>query len=127
VAVVIADLGTRFVTALAAKNTDALRALFAEEVDFRAMTPGRFWEAATPSGVVEVLYQWFEASDVVESVEHLECAGIIDRNRVDYRYRVRNPDGLHLVEQRAYFDVDGAGRICRMNTMCSGYRPIATS
>jgi hypothetical protein len=39
------DLGPRFVAALAAKDTDGLVALFASEVDFRGMTPGRFWEA----------------------------------------------------------------------------------
>ena len=37
------DLGSQFVAALAAKDTDRLVALFAPNVDFRAMTPGRFW------------------------------------------------------------------------------------
>jgi hypothetical protein len=29
------------------------------------------------------------------------------------------------VEQRAYFDVDGASRIAYMRAICSGYRPLA--
>jgi hypothetical protein len=35
---------------------------------------------------------------------------------------VRNPDGPFIVEQRAYFDVNEAGRISYMRTICSGYR-----
>jgi hypothetical protein len=42
------DLGSRFVAALAAKDTNRLVALFASEVDFRGMTPRRFWEVDTP-------------------------------------------------------------------------------
>lgn len=43
---------------------------------------------------------------------------------VDYRLRVRNPRGLHVVEQRAYFDLDGDGRIARMHVVCAGFRPV---
>jgi hypothetical protein len=43
------DLGPRFVAALAAKDTDGLVALFASEVDFRGMTPGRFGRQIPPS------------------------------------------------------------------------------
>ena len=48
----------------------------------------------------------------------------MDRHRVDYRLRVRNPRGLHAVEQRAYFDLDGDGRISRMHVVCAGFRPV---
>jgi hypothetical protein len=120
------DLGSQFVAALAAKDTDRLVALFAPNVDFRAMTPGRFWEADSPQRVVhEVLYQWYEPHDVIERVDHIEVGYVADRERVDYRFVVHSPDGLFLVEQRAYFDVDGAGRIAYMRAMCSGYRPVA--
>jgi hypothetical protein len=37
----------RFVAALASKDTAALLSMFAAEIDFRAMTPGRIWEART--------------------------------------------------------------------------------
>jgi hypothetical protein len=120
------DLGSQFVAALAAKDTDRLVALFAANVDFRAMTPGRFWEADSPQRVVdEVFYRWYEPHDVIERVDHIEVGYVADRQRVDYRFLVHSPDGLFLVEQRAYFDVDSAGRIVYMRTICSGYRPIA--
>jgi len=118
------DLGPRFVAALAVKDTDRLVALFAADVIFRGMTPGRFWEADSPHRVVhEALYQWFELEDVIESIDYVEPGHVADRERVDYRFRVRNADGPFIVEQRAYFDVGNDGRIARMHVICSGYQP----
>jgi hypothetical protein len=121
----VTDPGSAYVAALAAKDTDALVRVFAPDVTFRAMTPGRFWEATSPEQIVhEVLYQWFEPTDVVEDVEQIEAGRIVDRERIDYRLRVRNPDGVFAVEQRAYFDTDDSGRIQRMHVICAGYRPV---
>jgi hypothetical protein len=118
------DLGSQYVAALAAKDTDRLVALFASDVDFRGLTPRRFWEADSPQRVVhDVLYEWFEPKDVIERIDYVEAGQAGDRERVDYRFLVRNPDGPFIVEQRAYFDVDDAGRISYMRTLCSGYRP----
>ena len=101
------DVGSRFVAALAAKDTEALLGLFAADVAFRGLTPRRFWEAGSPSEVIErVLYQWFDPADVIEAVESVDVGRVVDRRRVDYRFRVRNADGLFAVEQRAYFDLD---------------------
>jgi ketosteroid isomerase-like protein len=119
------DVGAKYVDALAAKDTEALLDLFAADIVLRAMTPGRFWEAHSPDEAVhKVLYRWFEPSDVIESVDHVEVDQVVDRQRVDYRFRVRNDDGVFAVEQRAYFAVDDDGRIVMLNAMCSGYRPI---
>jgi hypothetical protein len=118
------DLGSRYVAALAAKDTNRLLALFVPDVIFRGMTPGRFWEADSPQRIVhEVLYQWFEPGDVIEKIERVEAGQVVDRERIDYRFRVRNADGPFIVEQRAYFDTDGAGHITRMHAICAGYRP----
>jgi ketosteroid isomerase-like protein len=119
------DAGAKYVDALAAKDTEALLDLFAPDIVLRAMTPGRFWEAHSPEEAVhKVLYQWFEPADVIESVDHLEVDQVVDRHRVDYRFRVRNADGAFAVEQRAYFALNDDGRIVMLNAMCSGYRPI---
>ena len=37
-----------------------------------------------------------------------------DRQRVVYRYRLRDPDGEYVAEQTAYFDAD-AGRITKLS------------
>jgi hypothetical protein len=121
----MSDAGARYVDALAAKDTDALLELFAADIVFRGMTPGRFWEAGSPEEVVQnVLYQWFEPTDIIEGIEHVEVGAVVDRERVDYRFRLRNQDGVFAAEQRGYFDVDGDGRISWMHVMCSGFRPI---
>jgi hypothetical protein len=121
----MSDAGARYVDALAAKDTEALLELFAADVVFRGMTPGRFWEAGSPDEVVhKVLYQWFEPSDTIEGIEHVAVGAVVDRESVDYRFRVRNADGVFVAEQRGYFDVDGDGRIARMHVMCSGFRSI---
>ena len=85
-------IGERYVEALVAKDTDALLGLFAEPVEFRGMTPNRFWEASSGAELVHaVLYQWFEPTDVVEGVDLVEVGTVVDRVRVDYRLRIRNP------------------------------------
>jgi hypothetical protein len=119
------DVGSRFVAALAAKDTEALLGIFASAVSFRGMTPGRFWEVNSPVKLVEdVLYEWFDPDDIIEAVEHIEVGKLVDRQRVVYRFRVRNDNGVHRVEQCAYFDLDDEGRVSRMNVMCSGFRPV---
>ena len=121
----MADTGERFVEALAAKDTDALLGVLSPTVDFRGMTPGRFWEASSADAVVEILYEWFEPTDVIEDVVAIDSSVVVDRHCVDYRFHVRNADGLYAVEQRAYYDRDGDGRIALMRVLCSGYRAVA--
>lgn len=117
-----ATLGAEYAQALAAKDFERLTALFAPEVDFRALTPRRFWEASSPEDVVAgVLRHWFEDSDEIEALEKLETDSVADRERVAYRFRVRNPEGLFLVEQQAYLS-GGEDRIEWMRVLCSGYR-----
>jgi hypothetical protein len=120
-----ASLGAEFATALAAKDFDRVRAMLHPEVDFRALTPRRDWEASDPETVVgSVLRQWFEDSDEIEELLKLETDAFADRERVGYRFLVRNPEGLFEVEQQVYIgEVDG--RIGWMRVVCSGFRPVA--
>jgi hypothetical protein len=119
-----ATLGAEFAQALAAKDFDRLAGLLDPGVDFRGLTPRRFWEPDGPEEIVAgVLRQWFEDEDEIEALEKLETDTVADRERVAYRFRVRNPEGLFLVEQQAYLSGSG-GRITWMRVLCSGYRPI---
>lgn len=116
-------LGARFATALSAKDSNGLLELLHPEIDFRGMTPGRTWEPGGPQEVLSVLLDnWFDDSDQIEGVERIESDAFADRQRVEYRFRVRNPDGLFLVEQTAYLS-DREGQIDWMRVLCSGYRP----
>jgi hypothetical protein len=116
-------LGGQFARALAVKDRDALAALLHPEIDFRGMTPSRDWEAGDPEAVIGVvLGQWFEDKDEIEELEGLETDAVADRERVGYRFRVRNPEGGFLVEQQAYL-AERDGRIGWMRVVCSGFRP----
>ena len=116
--------GTEFARALAEKDFERIRALMDPQIDFRAMTPRRVWEAGTPDELIgTVLRQWFEDSDDIEALERLDADAFADRARVGYRFRVRNQDGEFLVEQQAYLEVRD-GRISWMRVLCSGYRPV---
>jgi hypothetical protein len=116
-------LGAVFARALAAKEFDRVEALLHPEIDFRGLTPRRNWEAGDPGTVVaDVLRQWFEDSDEIESLDQLETDVVGDRERVGYRFSVRNPDGDFVVEQQAYL-AERDGQIGWMRVVCSGFRP----
>jgi hypothetical protein len=117
------SLAGAFGRAVADKDHDRVRDLLHPQVDFRAMTPRRIWEADGPDDVVTALDTWFEDSDVIEDIEVLETDAFADRERVGYRFRIRNGDGPHVVEQQAYLgELDG--QIGWLRIMCSRYRPI---
>jgi hypothetical protein len=117
-------LGARFATALSTKDFATVRELLHPEVDFRGMTPSRFWEASDPETVIsEILELWFEPSDEIRSLDSLETDGFADRERTGWRFSVTNPDGDFVVEQQAYVGVSD-GKIAWMRVMCSGFRPV---
>jgi hypothetical protein len=118
-------IGAEFAHALAAKDRERMLALLDPEIDFRALTPNRFWEAGDRDTVIAVLLaSWFEDKDEIESLEALETDAVCDRQRVGYRFAVTNPDGDHVVEQQAFLSVRD-GRIDWMRVLCSGFRPAA--
>lgn len=117
-------LGNEFARALAAKDFDRLSQLIHPEVDFRGLTPSRAWETGDATHLLgTILTQWFEDSDEILSLEHLESDAFADRARIGYRFKVRNPDGLFEVEQQAYLAARD-DRIGWMRVVCSGFRPV---
>ena len=120
-----ATMGEQLARTIAAKDATALRALLADDVDFRAMTPGKFWEARTPDDVVDVIFgHWFETDDHIDAIERIEVDTVVDRERVGYRFRLTCPDGTYVAEQQAYLEISG-GRISWLRTMCSGFRQVS--
>lgn len=117
-------LGATFARALAAKDFAQIAELMDAQIDFRAMTPSRYWEAGDPeTAITAALRQWFGDADEIEALELLETDAFADRERVGYRFSVRNPEGRFLVEQQAYLSARD-GRIGWMRLLCSGYRPV---
>ncbi len=117
--------GAAFAEAVAAKDYERLRGLFATDLDFRGLTPSRNWESVGPDTLLtEILPTWFEEEDIIERLEHVETDSFADRERVGYRFSVTNPDGRFLVEQQAYIGTDADGLIAWMRVVCSGFRPV---
>src|SRR5262245_25699920 len=99
-----ATLGARFARALAAKDFETIDSLLHPEVDFRGMTPSRFWEAHTPAEVIDgVLRLWFEDSDHIDRLLEVETGRVVRRDWVRYRVEVTNPDGRFEVEEQVYY------------------------
>lgn len=117
------DEGRAFARAVAAKDRAGLLEVLADDVDFRALTPGRPWEADTADGVAEVLFgSWFEPQDEVRGLLAVEDGDPVgDTWRVAYRLAVRTPDGDFTVEQQAYYRTR-RGRIVHLRVLCSGFR-----
>ncbi len=121
-------LGSEFAHALQRKDAERLADLLARELDFRALTPKRAWEASDPDGAISIIFgHWFEDDDEIRALEHVETDEFADRERVGYRLSVENPEGRFLVEQQAYLSPSPDGRIGWMRIVCSGYRPVASA
>jgi len=116
-------LGPRFAHALATKDSVALRAVLHPDVDFRGLTPNRFWEAHDRDAVLDIVFGvWFGSDDELEQLVLLESDAFADREQVRFRFRGRNRDGPMIVEQQAYLaQRDNVIRWLRI--LCSGQRP----
>jgi hypothetical protein len=116
-------LGPAYADALSRKDFEKIAGLLHPEVDFRALTPRREWQADRAEAVIdEVLRTWFEDSDQIEQLVSVEADSFADRHRVAYRFNGRNPDGRFVVEQQVYY-AERDGRIGWMRVLCSGFRP----
>lgn len=119
----MATLGEQFAEAFADKDREGVAALLDPQVDFRALTPNRNWDASSPEEVVEILFgSWIEDDDHIDEVIAVESGGVSDRERVSYRFGGHNGDGPFVVEQQAYLAAEG-DRIAWMRVLCSGFRP----
>jgi ketosteroid isomerase-like protein len=116
-------VGSEFARALVRKDAERMAMLLDPQIEFRAMTPKRTWEADNPGAVVAIyLENWFEEGDVIERLERVEADEFANRERVGYRLGVSNDEGRFVVEQQAYLSTRD-GRIAWMRVMCSGYCP----
>lgn len=112
-----------FLDAILALDFSSIQSLVDEDIDFRAMTPSRVWEAEGPAGVRDVLRGWFEHPErAVEGVEAIEPSSVADTLKVGWRVHGQGADGPFLYEQQAYVR-EHNGRIVWLRIMCTGPRP----
>jgi hypothetical protein len=113
--------GERFVQALLAKDWTRVEGAVDPGIDFRALTPGRPWEATTRKDLIEEVFQrWFGPSDDIYEILAISTDRVAGRNRAVYRFRLRNPDGDYVCEQTAYYDAT-EGRITNLRILCTGF------
>lgn len=112
------------VDAIVSRDLVRARGLLAADIDFRAMTPRRIWEADGPADVEDVLRAWLaDPDEEIDRVEATAPVTVEDTQRVGWRVRGRGADGPFVFEQQAYLR-ENEGRIAWLRIMCSGSRPV---
>jgi hypothetical protein len=69
------------------------------------------------------LGKWFGPGDDIVELCSVTAGRVAEREHVAYRVRVRRSGSDYVVEQQAYYDVDGP-QITWMRILCSGYQPV---
>jgi ketosteroid isomerase-like protein len=110
------------VEALVARDLIRGRALLHDDIDFRAMTPKRVWDADGPDEVAAILRGWFaDPDEEIHAIEPTEPVVVEDTLRIGWRVLGTEADGPFVYEQQAYVR-ERDGRIAWMRLFCSGYR-----
>jgi len=123
-ATVESGIATALVDAIVARDVARAVVLLHPEIDFRAMTPNRIWEADGPPGVEAALRAWFEDPDEdVRGIEATEPVSLEGTVRVGWRVHISDARGPHIFEQQAYVRERDA-RIAWMRVICSGWIPL---
>jgi hypothetical protein len=113
-----------FVEALVDRDVSRAAGLLHPDVNFRAMTPNRIWEAGEPSDVEAILREWFEDPDEeLHSVQAGANHSIEDVDRIGWLVHISDADGPHVFEQQAYVR-ERDSRIVWMRVICSGWIPL---
>jgi hypothetical protein len=115
-------LGAAFALALARRDFAQLAELLCPDIEFRALTPRRAWEAATVPDTLHILGTWFDVATVVDDVLAVRTHAVGDRHCVTYRFAGEQPQGRFVVEQHAYY-TEREERVGWMRLLCSGFRP----
>ncbi len=116
-------LGPAFAHALARGDFAQVMEVVCPDIEFRALTPRRAWEAETAEDTLRIVRTWFNEATVVDDVLEVRTDVVGDRHCVTYRFTGERPDGRFIIEQHAYY-TDRDGRIGWMRLVCSGFRPV---
>ena len=111
------------VEAIVARDFSRARGLLHPEIDFRAMTPSRIWEADGPAGVEEVLRTWLDDPDEeIERIDPVEVTAVEDTARAGWSVRGSDAEGTFVFQQLAYVR-ERDGQVAWLRVMCTGPRP----
>ena len=114
-----------FLQGLADQDFAQLGGALAVDARLRALLPKGLREWAGAEAVAGQFAHWFGDTTSFELAE-ATVAEVGGRLHLRWRLRLRAERlgaGSFVVEQQAYADTDEAGRIGRLDLLCTGYRP----
>jgi hypothetical protein len=116
------SLGARLVSGIAAQDAAAIASCFADDVEFRALTPNGLRERSGAAEAAGLVAGWFGDSTELEVVDS-RSDEVEDRVPISYRFAGVEEGEPYVVEQQLYCVVNGRGKIKRVDLLCSGFRP----
>lgn len=119
------SVGGRLLELVTRREFAGLIGIVDDSLQFRALLPSGAKAWTGPAAAVEVFQQWFGHRDQFEVVD-AAVGAVGSRLQLRWRLRVRSaelgPDWFD-VEQCVYADTTPAGRIGRIDLLCSGFCP----
>lgn len=113
-------VGERLVAAIAAQDEAAIAACFAEDAEFRALSPPGLRERSTGADAGALIAMWYGDSTVLE-VAGTQTMQIGDRLRISYRFTGIENGEPFVVEQHLFCTIRD-GRMAQADLLCSGFR-----
>jgi hypothetical protein len=120
-------LAGSFLEGLAAQDFARLGGALTADVRLRALLPSGLRERAGAEVIAGQFGCWFGGTQDFELVE-AAVGEVGGRLHLRWRLRLRAErlgGGWFTVEQQAYADTGGDGRIAGLDLLCTGYRPEA--
>ena len=118
-------LAGSFLEGLAAQDFARLGGALTAGVRLRALLPGGLREWTGAEVIAGQFACWFGDAEDFDLVG-ATVGEVGGRLHLHWRLRLRAErlgSGWFTVEQQAYADTDGGGRIVRLDLLCTGYRP----
>jgi hypothetical protein len=112
-----------FVEGLTSQDFAGLGGALAADASLRALLPSGLWEWAGAEAIAHRFARWFGDTEEFELVE-ATVGEVGGRLHLHWRVRLRAErlgPGWFTVEQQAYADTDGGGRIAQLDLLCTGY------
>jgi hypothetical protein len=117
----VSALAEQLAAAISAQDGTAIAACFADDAEFRALTPPGLRERSGAAEIAALIARWYGDSSVLD-LDDVRSEQIGDRLRISYRLTGVENDEPYVVEQHLFCVVQ-EGKIRQADLLCSGFRP----